>query len=380
MAARKEAERKRVADERAAAKEAQKAQQKYDRDAAKAAKEAEKSYQKKLADANRLRTSKVEALREIELHLAYDLSLPSSPIAGALPEVKFRFEDNRSSLHYMTEEETVAPGTIRFLRRVKAVWDATTKRFTPLDAERLEWEPTLVMVTSVDGIVDRLAESEDMFMEWLSDIRLAVANRPNEQVFLLVKGLAKYHSKTASIVNRTHRENVSAALHDTNARPARPAVGRRVTKDMVDKSLLRAQVEQHVFVVLVEETEEIEDWLFNLAADVAFRPYKKLTKSHLAFAPPEGQKKGTEPGEVLELMLQEVPGLTTSAALGVSRNYPSLRSLMEAYEDDGDGATLLAGSSVGNLANGVATRRTLGPALSKKVYEILRGDDPLALL
>jgi crossover junction endonuclease EME1 len=305
--------------------------------------------------------SKVDALREIELHLAYDLSLPSSPIAGAMPEIKIRLEDNRSSLHYLSEEETVAEGTVQFMRRVKAVWDVAAKRFTPLEAERLEWEPTLVVVTSVDGIVDRLAQSEELFMEWLADIRLAVAHRPDEQVFLLVRGLAKYHSKTVSIVNRTYRDNVSAALHDTDARRARPEVGRRVTKDMVETQLLRAQIEQHVFVVLVDETEEIEDWLYNLAADVAFRPYKRLTKSHLAFAAPEGQRKGAEPGPVLELMLQEVPGLTAAAALGVSRCYGSLRGLMEGYEGDDDGASLLAGCAVGNLATGVATNRTLGP-------------------
>ncbi|BEI87675.1 uncharacterized protein CcaverHIS019_0103930 [Cutaneotrichosporon cavernicola] len=376
-AARKEAEKIKRQQERAAAKEVEKAQKKYDREAAK---EAEKSYQKKLADANRLRVSKIDALREIELHLAYDLSLPSSPIAGAMPEVKMRLEDNQSSLHYLTEEETVANGTMRFLRRVKAKWDPVAKRFIPLDAERLEWEPTLVVVTTVDGIVDRLAQNEDMFLEWLSDIRLAVANRADEQVFLLVRGLAKYHSKTVSIANRAYRDNVNAALHDGDARLARPEISRRVTKDMVEMQLLRAQIEQRIFVVLVDETEVIEDWLYNLSADVAFRPYKKLTKSHLAFSAPVGQRKGAEPSSVLELMLQEVPGLTAAAALGVSKGFPSLRKLMEAYEEDDDGESLLAGCSVGSLATGVATSRTLGPALSKKVYEIMHGDDPLALL
>ncbi|GMK56721.1 hypothetical protein CspeluHIS016_0305610 [Cutaneotrichosporon spelunceum] len=379
--ARREAEKAKRREERVAAKELEKVQKQYDREAAKAAKDAEKSYQKKLSNANRLRVSKIDALREIELHLAYDLSLPSSPIAGAIPEVKMRLEDSQSSLHFLSEEETLVDGTVRFLRRVKAQWDPVAKIFMPLDVERLEWEPNLVIVTSVDGIVDRLAQNEDMFMEWLSDIRLASGNRANQQIFLLVRGLAKYHSKIVSIVNRAYRDTVSAALHDSDARlAAAPDTSRRVTKDMVETQLLRAQIEQHVFVVLVDETDEIEDWLYNLAADVAFRPYKKLTKSHLAFSAPEGQRKGTEPGGVLELMLQEVPGLTTAAALSVSKYYPSLRNLMEAYEGDDDGEGLLASCSVKSLATGVATSRTLGPALSKKVYEIMRGADPLALL
>lgn len=79
-------------------------------------------------------------------------------------------------------------------------------------------------------------------------------------------------------------------------------------------------------------------------------------------------------------MLQEVPGVTSAAALGVTASYPSLRELMEAYDAEEEGETMLAGCAVGTLANGVPSARQLGPALSKKVFEILRGDDPLALL
>lgn len=167
-----------------------------------------------------------------------------------MPELKLRLEDNESSLHYLSEEETVAEGTIRFLRRVKAQWDPEEKRFNPLAEERIEWEPTLVVVTSVDGIVDRIAENDDMFMEWLSDIRLAVATRPNEQVFLLVRGLARYHSKTVSLVNQSYRDNVSARLHEGDAGGVGPA--RRITKEMVEAQLLRAQIEKHMFVVIGE--------------------------------------------------------------------------------------------------------------------------------
>lgn len=232
--------------------------------------------------------SKIDALREIELHMAYDLSLPSSPIAGAMPEVKLRLDDSLSTLHFLTQDETVAEGTIRFLRRVKAVWNPEEKHFTPLAEERIEWEPTLVVVTSVDGIVDRIAESDDMFMQWLSDIRLAVATTPKEQVFLLVRGLAKYHSKSVSLVNQNYRDKVSARLHEGAMSTEGDRTSRRVTKEMVEAELLRAQVEKHVHVVLgestyarklisVDETEEIEDWLFNLAGDVAVRPVSQWT-------------------------------------------------------------------------------------------------------
>lgn len=167
-----------------------------------------------------------------------------------MPEVKMRLEDAHSSLLFSTEEDTIAEGTIRFLRRVKAAWDPETKLFHPLDEERVEWEPTLVVVTSVDAIVDRIAESDDMFVEWLSDIRLTATSTPHEQVFLLVRGLAKYHTKTVSFANSTHRDVIGGALEDPNVLQDGTRTDVQVTKPMVEEQLLRATVGEHVFVVL----------------------------------------------------------------------------------------------------------------------------------
>jgi crossover junction endonuclease EME1 len=93
----------------------------------------------------------------------------------------------------------------------------------------------------------------------------------------------------------------------------------------------------------VEKTEDIEDWVFNLAGDVAIRPvssyldsadrqYKLLSKSHLSFCATDGIKKGLTPGDVFELMLQEVQGVTPSAAAGIRTEFESFKVLMDAYE------------------------------------------------
>ena len=60
--------------------------------------------------------------------------------------------------------------------------------------------------------------------------------------------------------------------------------------------------------------------------------YKLLSKSHLNFVPTDHPRKGSTPTEVLEFMLQEVQGITPSAAAGIAAVYPSFRALMEAYE------------------------------------------------
>jgi crossover junction endonuclease EME1 len=132
----------------------------------------------------------------------------------------------------------------------------------------------------------------------------------------------------------------------------------------------------------VERTEDIEDWIFNLAADVAIRPYKLLQKAHLSFAPADGVRKGSTPTDTFELMLQEVPGITPSAAKGISQEYPSFRDLQRAFERaerDGTATFLLAECRVSTLRNGTASGRKVGKALASKVYMALRQRDCLAL-
>lgn len=145
-------------------------------------------------------------------------------------------------------------------------------------------------------------------------------------------------------------------------------------------------------LITAEKTEDVEDWIFNLAADVAIRPvsllltllmqYKLLQKAHLSFAPADGIRKGATPTGTFELMLQEVPGITPSAAAGIALEYPTFRELQRAFEKaerNNTATTLLAECRVSNLKNGTANGRKLGKALASKVYMAFRQVDSLAL-
>lgn len=143
-------------------------------------------------------------------------------------------------------------GVLRFRRHVRAEWDSTNKRYVPLDQERLEWDPTVVLVASADDVVDRVAQGGDTLSEWLSDVRLTLSLSSDCQILLLVRGLEKYHSKTQSIANRSFREAARSGLAgDGTSSAASPssAVAGRVDKETVETALLRAQVVRRVFVV-----------------------------------------------------------------------------------------------------------------------------------
>ncbi|RSH81501.1 hypothetical protein EHS25_006858 [Saitozyma podzolica] len=365
-------------------KEALKAQEKKDKqlakDAAKAAKEAERSYQKKLTEVNRLRTSKNDTVREIHLYLSWDLESPSSPIAGALPEIRTRVSDNFSQIHFMHEEASPVPGVIRFKRHVQARWDPGVKRWLPLDVTRWEWENTVVMIVTAEEIVDKIAAGGGLLSGWASDVRLALGLAASDHIIVMIKGLQKYYAKTKSLANREFTAAARAGLDGAGS--AHLAPGARVPKDTIERELVKLQVGEGCFLVHVEKTEDIEDWVFNLAADVAIRPYKLLAKSHLNFAPQDGIKKGATPGDAFELMLQEVQGITPSAAAGIAADHASFSELMEAFEvaeRRGDAEEMLQDCEIRNLRNGVANGRRLNKALAKRVYHVFRGHDSLAL-
>ncbi|RXK37718.1 hypothetical protein M231_04967 [Tremella mesenterica] len=383
--------------EREAFKEKEKKEKEMAKAAAKAAKEAEKSFQKKLADANRLRTSKRDTVREVHLYLSSDLALPTSPIAGALPEIRARLTENNSALHTLSEENSPAPGIVRFKRHVTSSYDHTAKRFVPLDIPRWEWETTTLIIVTAETIVDRLpplssmqgtAEilTGDSLVDWISDMRLCLGMDMTHQLFLVIKDLWKYCAKTKTLANREFTAAARAGLEGGSRDGNGPGDWKgRPSKERIEMELLKLQLSQKCFVVHVEKTEDIEDWIFNLACDIAIRPYKLISKSHLNFCPPDGIRKSSEPVGILELMLQQVQGITPSAAAGIAVEYPTFRHLMRAYDraerkgmSEAEG--LLKDCEVRNLKNGTANGRTLKGALSKRVYSVLRGEDSLALV
>ncbi|OWZ34011.1 crossover junction endonuclease EME1 [Cryptococcus neoformans AD2-60a] len=401
MAAIKASEREAKAAQKAKEKEARQ----FERDTAKAAKEAERSYQRKVAQVNKLRTSKQDTLREIHLYLSADMSLPSSPIAGALPELRNRIQDCQSALHFLPEPDSPIPGVIRFKRHLQARWDPESKRFVPLDDPRWVWEKTVLVLITAEELVDKIADADvggredadadadvDVLAQWASDVRLLLGLAMSDQVVLMIKGLQKYYSKSRSLANKDYINAARAGLDGGSATATTTTAavnGRygppRPTRDQIEAEMVRLQVAEHFFLVHVEKTEDVEDWVYNIAADIALRPYKLVSKSHLNFAPAEGTRKALQPTAVLELMLQEVQGITASAAAGITEKYPTFRRLMEAFEMEEQrggmerAEMMLQYCEVRNLKSGHASGRNLNKALSKRVYNAFRGTDSLSL-
>ncbi|ODN97220.1 hypothetical protein I350_08200 [Cryptococcus amylolentus CBS 6273] len=371
---------------KASAREAKAAQDAKDKEAKQLAKDtakakAEKSLEKKMKHVNKLRVSKNDTVREVALYLSADMAKPSSPIAGALPEITTKLKDNQSDLHFMSDSDSPIPGAIRFKRHLKSRWDVVVKRFIPLDQPRWVWEKTVLILITAEELVDKIADGDDALVQWASDVRLLLSLSQQDQVIIMIKGIEKYYSKSKSMANKDYMSAARAGLEGGAVGGAMTAGRRAVrpTKDRIEEELVKLQVAEGCFLVHVEKTEDLEDWVFNIAADVAIRPYKLISKSHLAFAPQDGQKKALESTAVLELMLQEVQGVTTSAAAGIAAEYPTFRDLMEAFEEAEEGPrgksgaeAMLANCKVATLVSGKASNKTVNKAVSKRVQNVMR--------
>lgn len=210
-------------------------------------KEAEKSFQRKLTDANRLRTSKNDTLREIHLYLSADLQQPSCAIAGALPEITHRITDNLSELHYLPESESPLPGIVRFKRHVKSRYDHIRKAWIPLDEPRWEWEGTILVIITADECVDMI--STKGLRDWASDVRLAMGMKVNDQLVIMIKGLSKYYSKLKSAQNKEFTAAARAGVAGKDVGGLGAAVSGKLDREQIDMELLRLEMENGAFLV-----------------------------------------------------------------------------------------------------------------------------------
>jgi len=190
--------------------------------------------------------------------MSADMALPASPIAGALPEIKARFTENLSEVHFMADDDSPMPGVIRIKRHVKAKWDTIGKRFIPLDQPFWEWDRTILFIVDAEEIVDKIIHGQNMLVNWIKDTRLLLGLEPAIQIVIVVKGLGKYQAKTKTLANREFTAMARAGL-ESGTTAAAAAVRARPEKDVIERELIELQVQEGVFIVHGEKFTDRTD-------------------------------------------------------------------------------------------------------------------------
>lgn len=171
----------------------------------------------------------------------------------------------------------------------------TLKRWDPLPESKWEEESTLVAVVDAPLVVAKVQEGSGVLRQWVSSMKRALGMRGKQQLFLVIRGLTKYYRKNSALANSEFRAMARAQLEGTvTGRSDGGAQAGRVSKEEVEKQLVRLQVAEGCYLiegelaitmcyynvahVTVETTEDMENWVWNLTADIAIRPVSHLLK------------------------------------------------------------------------------------------------------
>ncbi|RUP50704.1 hypothetical protein BC936DRAFT_138011 [Jimgerdemannia flammicorona] len=130
----------------------------------------------------------------------------------------------------------------------------------------------------------------------------------------------------------------------------------------IDKQLIRLQAATQCFITETCNVNDSVDWIVQLLGDIC------ADKKHIAA--PKVQK-GHDAITTWCIMLQQIYGVSEAIAAAIVDHYPSVNSLLEAYEQNPQKAKdLLIGIPV------AGKKRNVNRTVSIRIHTFLTGDDP----
>ena len=106
---------------------------------------------------------------------------------------------------------------------------------------------------TAEEVVDKISHGGGMFDTWSADIRLTLGLSEINQVVVMIKGLHKYYMKTKMLANREFTAAARAGLDGLSGAEregsAAAALSTRPTKEVIERELVKLQVEQGCFLV-----------------------------------------------------------------------------------------------------------------------------------
>ncbi|KIH95150.1 alpha-mannosyltransferase [Sporothrix brasiliensis 5110] len=403
----KEAERERRQKE----KEVERERRKIAADLAKEKKAKEKAEAAAFHDANKSRLTKAAAAPEMVVRLPSTLSQAT----------KETTQEKLAAVKAAHEEWTSRPvdNIVTWRRKVSNDYKPDLGHWVPVPT-RLEDEKHALVVLRGDEFV-RLVLARDGDPDTLhqtgghdldSHVAAVKTAFAGYTIVYLIEGLKDWRSRNKTIRNRQFVAAVrgeagsgsgSGAQAATAQQAARPSqrLGRRGQKQapqhldeaLVDEALLDLQMEHSGGAdgdgsegqghVLVHETSgglDTAHWIKVFTEQIALSRYRQqrddlYAAAAASFCMDSGQiATGEDAAESYVLMLQQVARVTEPIAMGVAARYDTVPELLRGFADEGPLA--LEACLRSRNRNGAPSDRTVGPALSRRLYKVFTGRDP----
>ncbi|KDN38796.1 hypothetical protein K437DRAFT_276193 [Tilletiaria anomala UBC 951] len=374
-------------------------------------------------EANKLRTSKSETTKELIIEMDSGLfTAGSGPLASLKQQLLGELEKDGATTHVKdrvydsiataidAQEQLEGLHAIRILRKRTARIDPVRRSFVPLPkgTVEIEDEKTAIVCLTCHKLLSLVEDGN--LISTLRSFRQGLGLLFH-QVVILVQGLGVHFRKMRNKSNREYTAAVRQQVHqaatlgaatgdDTaTASASRRRKGRTVeeftvTREQLDRELMKLRVAERCFVVQVEKSGEVVQWIVSIIQDVGIRPYKLIRNSHLSFAVDTKVAAGLTDEATFSAMLQQIPRMTEPQADSIVYTFATMRNLMDSIHSKGTASSSATGGpmnaaiqeiadcTVSTTKDGKLRQKgvRVGDALAKRLVMALSSTDPLTLM
>ncbi|KAI1614700.1 hypothetical protein EDD37DRAFT_410950 [Exophiala viscosa] len=402
----KAAERAAVKAGRDAEKEAEKERKKRERES----KAQEKQRAADLAEANKSRVNKKNAVPE----MIVDMSgfLKGTSVGDQVEEymknleVEVNYFDEEVNLTESVPDQMRYGNLITWRRTVKSTYNDEDGQWEPASKSRIVKEKHFLVhlpavefaaIASVrNGAFDSSEPVTESEMQANLDAHVASLRKRFGDCtpIYLIEGLSGWLKKSANARNREYTTAVRAQMTTSTPEPgpsrARPRKPKKTSTDSLDLSSVTAGVVDGLLLhlqlahqpILIHHTTSpgtTASQISALTQHLATRPYRlaqlDFNLKSASFCMDSGQvRTGDDARDTFVKMLQEVQRVTPSMAYGIVDKFESVRALVTAFDRNGN--LLLEDVRKSANKDGAWSDKRLGPMVSKRLYKVFMGRDP----
>ncbi|CEI65509.1 hypothetical protein FVEN_g8776 [Fusarium venenatum] len=355
-------DRAREKEAKAAAKEIEKETKRREKQEAKEAKIREKQRNAALAEVNKLRTDKKISTPEMMVDIPSSLD---STVTTALQTMLEPFD-----VQYTTWDSPVE-NVIKWRRKVRSRYNDDIGLWEPIPL-RLEDEKHALVVMHTDDFV-KLA-IDDNVSSHVEQVRKDFAEH---HILYLIEGLSPWIRKNRNLRNRQFASNVRAQKAATSSNRRNKPAQEYIPEEKIEDALLQLQVMHEVLIHHTITPMETAEQILTFTQHISTIPYRKQRDQATlgaGFCMESGQvKTGEDTKDTYVRMLQEIVRVTAPIAHGVAKEFDTVSKLVRGFETTGP----MRLEGVRKLANkdGAYSDRTVGPAVSRRMYKVFTGVD-----
>ncbi|CAF3590885.1 unnamed protein product [Fusarium graminearum] len=355
-------DRAREKEAKAAAKEIEKEAKRREKEEAKQEKIREKQRNAALAEVNKLRTDKKVSTPEMMVDIPSSLN---STVTTALQAMLEPFD-----VQYTTWDSPVE-NVIKWRRKIRSRYNDDIGLWEPIPL-RIQDEKHALVVMHCDELV-KLA-LDDAISSHVEKVRKHFSEH---HVIYLIEGLTTWIRKNRNLRSRQFASSVRAQEAATSGNRRNKPAQEYVPEEKIEDALLQLQVMHEVLIHHTMVPMETAEQILTFTQHISTIPYRKQRDQATlgaGFCMESGQvKTGEDTKDTYVRMLQEIARVTAPIAHGVAKEFDTVSDLVRGFETTGP----MRLEGVRKMANkdGTFSDRTVGQAVSRRMYKVFTGVD-----